>query len=367
MSKIIEQVQLKRPNGTEIMPKNTIYDVFVDYGDEKNLNDKLVELESEVKTYADSVGNNIKNDLLNGAGTAYDTLKELGDLIDENTDAIDALETVAASKQPTITGAATTITSNNLTANRALVSNDSGKITISSVTSTELGYLGGVTSAIQTQLNAKANKADIATTKSYGASNSATIYVKISDFGSWGTGTWSQKGFSMLISSRAGETVWVNVAADDSNTNAKAIRLLNTYSKIVAIYYSVSESAIYIKANAWCNNICAHLLTNIYGDYVPTVAEASALASDAVEIPIVEFGAGSSKTSIGHSSNALILIGSATRPTYNSNDMALYSDVTALDTRLSAIESAAVSVLSGTTEPTSDQGSDGDIYLVLEE
>lgn len=49
---------------------------------------------SEAKLYADG----IKNDLLNGAGSAYDTLKELGDLIDDNTDAIDALETVAANK-----------------------------------------------------------------------------------------------------------------------------------------------------------------------------------------------------------------------------------------------------------------------------
>lgn len=53
---------------------------------------------TEAKTYADSVGATVKNELLNGAGAAYDTLKELGDLIDENTDAIEALETVAASK-----------------------------------------------------------------------------------------------------------------------------------------------------------------------------------------------------------------------------------------------------------------------------
>lgn len=42
-----------------------------------------------------------------------------------------------------------------LTVNRALHSNGSGTVTVSSVTSTELGYLGGVTSAIQTQLDSK--------------------------------------------------------------------------------------------------------------------------------------------------------------------------------------------------------------------
>src|SRR5690606_12996936 len=50
-----------------------------------------------------------------------------------------------------------TITSSNLTTNRVLVSNSSGKVAVSAVTSTELGYLDGVTSAIQTQLNGKAS------------------------------------------------------------------------------------------------------------------------------------------------------------------------------------------------------------------
>lgn len=66
-----------------------------------------------------------------------------------------------ATKQATITGAATTITSNNLTASRVLVSDANGKVAASSVTATELGYLSGVTSSIQTQLNAKANIADL--------------------------------------------------------------------------------------------------------------------------------------------------------------------------------------------------------------
>lgn len=50
------------------------------------------------KAYADSAAATVKNDLLNGAGTAYDTLKELGELIVDNKDAIDVLEEVAAGK-----------------------------------------------------------------------------------------------------------------------------------------------------------------------------------------------------------------------------------------------------------------------------
>jgi len=65
------------------------------------------------------------------------------------------IQTQLNGKQATVTGAATTITGSNLTTNRALVSNGSGKVAVSAVTSTELGYLDGVTSAIQTQLNAK--------------------------------------------------------------------------------------------------------------------------------------------------------------------------------------------------------------------
>jgi hypothetical protein len=64
------------------------------------------------------------------------------------------LNVLNAFKQNTITGAASTITSSNLTANRALLSNGSGKVAASAnVTSTELGYLDGVTSNIQSQFN----------------------------------------------------------------------------------------------------------------------------------------------------------------------------------------------------------------------
>ena len=43
----------------------------------------------------------------------------------------------------------------NLTASRALVSDGNGDVSVSAVTSTEIGYLDGVTSAIQTQLDTK--------------------------------------------------------------------------------------------------------------------------------------------------------------------------------------------------------------------
>ena len=67
-----------------------------------------------------------------------------------------AIQTQIDGKQATITGAATTIDDADLTVSRALVSSDSGKVAVSAVTSTELGHLDGVSGAIQTQLDAKA-------------------------------------------------------------------------------------------------------------------------------------------------------------------------------------------------------------------
>lgn len=55
--------------------------------------------------------------------------------------------------QAPITGGATTIASANLAANRALVSDGNGKVAVSAVTATQLGYLSGVTSNIQNQIN----------------------------------------------------------------------------------------------------------------------------------------------------------------------------------------------------------------------
>lgn len=60
--------------------------------------------------------------------------------------------------QATITGAATTITTSDLTVSRALVSNASGKVAVATTTSTEIGYVNGVTSAIQTQIDTKSAK-----------------------------------------------------------------------------------------------------------------------------------------------------------------------------------------------------------------
>jgi uncharacterized ubiquitin-like protein YukD len=87
-------------------------------------------------------------------------LSNVDNTSDANKPVSTATQTALDGKQATITGAATTIDTENLTASRALVSDGSGKVAVSDVTSTELGYLDGVTSAVQTQLDAKIAKFD---------------------------------------------------------------------------------------------------------------------------------------------------------------------------------------------------------------
>lgn len=183
---------------------------------------------ASAKTYADSVVATVKNDLLNGAGAAYDTLKELGDLIDDNVDAIEALEAVAAGKanashthtianitnlQTTLDGKAATShgthvsystttpvmdgsasvgtastvarsdhkhpTDTSRAAQTSLDSHTGNKsnphgVTLShlgvTATAAELNYVDGVTSNVQTQLDGKAASSH---THNYAGSSSA--------------------------------------------------------------------------------------------------------------------------------------------------------------------------------------------------
>jgi hypothetical protein len=88
------------------------------------------------------------------------------------------ISAVESRRTANIAGAVSTITTGNLTASRALASDGSGKVAVSAVTATELGYLGGVTSAIQTQIDAKL------ATASYTASDVLTKIKTVDGAGS---------------------------------------------------------------------------------------------------------------------------------------------------------------------------------------
>ena len=101
---------------------------------------------------------------------------------------VTTLTTALQSKQDKITGGASTITDDNLTANRALVSNGSGKVAVSAVTATELGYLDGVTSNIQTQLNKKLESAPVTSVNS----KTGAVVLSASDVGAVSTANVTQ-------------------------------------------------------------------------------------------------------------------------------------------------------------------------------
>lgn len=96
---------------------------------------------------------------------------------------VTTLTTALQSKQDKITGGASTITDDNLTANRALVSNGSGKVAVSAVTATELGYLDGVTSNVQTQLNKKLESAPVTSVNT----KTGAVVLSASDVGAVAT------------------------------------------------------------------------------------------------------------------------------------------------------------------------------------
>jgi len=95
------------------------------------------------------------NNLIDSAPTTLDTLNEIAAALNDDPDFYTTITNLINAKQNTITGAATTIVSSDLTVSRALISNASGKVAVSTVTDTELGYVSGVTSAIQTQIDSK--------------------------------------------------------------------------------------------------------------------------------------------------------------------------------------------------------------------
>lgn len=104
------------------------------------------EVNSNFDTIISAINGGLDGDNL--ANSSVDTDELVDGAVDNSK--VDAAAAIAYSKLAT------------LTANRALVSNGSGIIEASSITSTELSYLSGVTSSIQTQLNTlDSNKQDV--------------------------------------------------------------------------------------------------------------------------------------------------------------------------------------------------------------
>jgi len=164
----------------------------------------------------------------------------------------DNIQTQFSGKQAIITGAATTIDTEDLTASRALVSDGSGKVAVSSVTSTELGYVSGVTSAVQTQVDSKTAKlittnrqtasytlvlsdADKLVEMNVGSANNLTVPASVFSAGQQ----------ILLAQYGAGQTTIVAGSGMTIRSNGGKLKLNVQYSGATLIFLSGTEAYLF--------------------------------------------------------------------------------------------------------------------------
>ena len=201
-----------------------------------NLTGAVTSTHTELNALDGYTGNTADLNILSGTAAAGVTSTELGYL----DGATSAIQTQINSKQATVTGAATTIVSSNLTASRALVSDTSGKAAVSNVTSTELGYLDGVTSLLQTQLDNKASSYTQATsTWETGAGTTesivspakiaAAIYSVVSDYALGVGQTWQNmsgsRSLNQVYQNTTGRPISVVVVAGPAGNSTLVFQI----------------------------------------------------------------------------------------------------------------------------------------------
>ena len=140
-----------------------------------------------------------------------------------------------------------------VTANRALVSNSSGKVAASAVTATELGYLDGVTSGIQSQLNGKA-----AASHSHSAGNITSGTLPVSR---GGTGAASSSAARTALGAAEGYTKTASVSAPGWYRIATSGSWIVNNMGLFSVKGSVSKSDV---SGRYTNAIFAAGIT--YGD-----------------------------------------------------------------------------------------------------
>lgn len=147
-----------------------------------------------------------------------------------------------SSKQDTITGAATTITSSNLSANKALTSDNSGKVAASTVTATELGYVSGVTGAIQTQINNEVNARTNADNDLQGQIDAISAASDVTDI----VGTYAE--LQAYDTQHLKDNDIIKVLTDSTHDNASTYYRWSTHTQTFT--YIGAEGPYYTKAEA---------------------------------------------------------------------------------------------------------------------
>lgn len=136
--------------------------------DSKAVGDRFTTVESNLTDLSTDV-TNLSTDVtklkkvidVTAADPNNETLDRISEIVAYTQNNKGLIDSITTSKQDKITGAASTVTNSNLTVSRALISDSNGKIAASAVTSTELGYLDGVSSSIQQQLDDRLKTSDL--------------------------------------------------------------------------------------------------------------------------------------------------------------------------------------------------------------
>lgn len=188
------------------------------------------------------------------------------------------IQTALTSKQDIVVGGASTITEDNLTASRALVSDSSGKVAVSTVTSTELGYLDGVTSNVQTQLDKKLESAPVTSVNG----KTGAVTLSASDVGAVATSDVTQTlGLSTIkipsekaVSDAMIHQLPITITYDSA---IKTYSVDKTFAEIKTAYnngyliYCIFENRHYSFRNFTNNNV-TFVGDNANSDYWTTLA-----------------------------------------------------------------------------------------------
>ena len=185
-------------------------------------------------------------------------------------------------------GGASSLLGSNLTANRALVSNASGKVAVSTVTSTQLGYLSGVTSNVQTQLDGKSNSShahsynDLSDKPSVskGASSDAVIIGAADNVAST---SYSIAGGRYTTASGA-----CSVAIANGATSTYRSEALGDYSAVIGGYFinNLTGQEIGHKANGQCSVVLGGTTTSANGDNSATIGGGSNVADGSYSVVV---------------------------------------------------------------------------------
>ena len=192
---------------------------------------------------------------------------------DEINTKVSSLQSSIDGKQASITGGASTITSSNLTANRALISNGSGKVAVSDITSTKLGYLTDVTSNIQAQLDNKAGTGT-ATTSAAGLM-SAADKTKLNGLNNYSLPV----AGSSLGGVKSGTDITVdssgNVSVND-NSHAHTIANITNLQSTLDNKANISDiPTVPTKVSAFTNDVGYLTSVPSHGNHVPATQTAN--------------------------------------------------------------------------------------------